>query len=90
MVSTISPNHNSSALPGSVFLITSDGRTLRLPIPSPSPNDPLNWSLWKRVCALGALFFFTTVGLVLVQGTSLLLIELGEEYTVKVLRLIVY
>ena len=81
---TSSPNRDSTVLPGSVFLITSDGRTLRLPIPSPSPNDPLNWSSQKRVCALGALFFFTIVALVQVQGAGLLLAVLGEEYSADV------
>jgi hypothetical protein len=44
--------HISFIIPGSVNLITSDGRTSHLPIPSPSPGDPLSWSLQKRVSAL--------------------------------------
>jgi hypothetical protein len=85
MPSTLSREYDaSSLLPGSVFLITSDGRTLRLPIPSPYSNDPLNWTLRKRICALVALFFFTIIGLVQLQGVSLLFIALEEEYTPKV------
>lgn len=64
----------------SVFLITSDGQTLNLPIPSQSPDDPLNWSPLKRFFAVGAMGLFSVVGLILVQGTSLLLEELMVEY----------
>ena len=74
----------TSIPPGSVFLITSDGRTLNLPMPSPYPNDPLNWGFWKRISALGAVFFFTIVALVQVQGTSLLLAQLRVEYSIEV------
>ncbi|KUJ06922.1 major facilitator superfamily transporter [Mollisia scopiformis] len=70
----------STATQGSVFLITSDGRTLQLPIPSQSQHDPLTWSKWKRFRALCAISVFTVVGLVQVQGTSLLLDELEHEY----------
>ncbi|XMA17524.1 hypothetical protein WAI453_010315 [Rhynchosporium graminicola] len=44
---------------GSVFLISSNGETNRLPIPSGSPNDPLGWSplkfFWHKsaTCAIG-------------------------------------
>ena len=68
----------------SVFLITSDGQTLRLPIPSQSPYDPLRWSLLKRSTVMGVISVFTVVGLVLVQGTSLLLSTLEMEYTEEV------
>jgi len=68
----------------SVFLITSDGQTLRLPIPSQSPYDPLRWSLLKRSTVMGVISVFTVVGLVLVQGTSLLLSTLEMEYTKEV------
>ena len=73
-----------SMVPGSVFLITSDGRTLYLPIPSPSPHDPLNWGVRKRFAALGALFFFAIISLVQVQGASLLMVALEDEYAAMV------
>lgn len=68
---------------GSVYLITSDGRTLSLPIPSQSPCDPLNWSLWRKCLALGAMSFFTIVGLILAQGTSMFLSDLAVEYATE-------
>jgi len=43
---------------GSVFLISSDGRMLSLPIPTSSSRDPLNWSKMKRARAFIAIFFF--------------------------------
>jgi hypothetical protein len=74
----------SSILSGSVFLITSEGRTLHLPTPSPSPSDPLNWSLQKRVSALAPHFFFTIVGLTQMQGAGVLLVALEDEYAADV------
>jgi hypothetical protein len=68
----------------SVYLITSDGRTLELPIPSRSLNDPLRWSLLKRATVMGVISLFTVVGLILVQGTSLLLFALENEYSPEV------
>jgi hypothetical protein len=72
------------AAQSSVYLITSDGRTLELPIPSRSPNDPLRWSLLKRITVMGVISVFTIVGLILVQGTSLLLLALENEYSPEV------
>ncbi len=68
----------------SVYLITSGGEILRLPIPSRSPNDPLKWSALKTFLALVSMSVFTTVGLILVQGTSLLLHVLEYEYAPEV------
>lgn len=65
---------------GSVYLITGDGRTLQLPIPSNSTNDPLKWSQVRRSLALAAMSLFTVFGLIAVQGTSLLLEALEKEY----------
>lgn len=84
MASEKRPQDYSKATQGSVFLITSDGRTLELPIPSQSPHDPLTWSHWKRTRALLAMSVFTVIGLVQVQGTSLLLDALEKEYDAMV------
>ncbi|PQE28797.1 major facilitator superfamily transporter protein [Rutstroemia sp. NJR-2017a WRK4] len=73
-----------SATQGSVYLITSDGRTLQLPVPSESPNDPLNWSSYRLFLALFSMSLFSIIGLVQVQGTSLLLGALENEYTPEV------
>lgn len=69
---------------GSVFLISSNGETLQLPIPSQLPNDPLKWSNFKRFLVLFSMFVFSTISLVQVQGTSLLLHALQDEYSPEV------
>lgn len=53
--------HASTDLAGSVFLISSAGNILRLPIPSSSPRDPLSWSWSKRVLAFTCLQFYSIV-----------------------------
>ena len=77
MVPTIQSKHESCDFSGSVYLITSDGRILDLPIPSASPHDPLNWSLKRRALASFAIGFFSFVGLA-VNG-------LQEEFSFKVM-----
>lgn len=69
---------------GDVFLIASDGSVLNLPVPSNSPRDPLNWSVAKRSRAGLAIVFFSVIGLVLVQGPSLMFKELAKEFGTKV------
>ncbi|KAF2715747.1 MFS general substrate transporter [Pleomassaria siparia CBS 279.74] len=64
--------HDSFILSGSVFLITSDGKTVSLPIPSESPYDPLNWTWQKRAIALISIGIFSYSGLVVTQGASVL------------------
>ena len=82
----------ASNLPSSVFLITSDGRVLKLPIPSTSRRDPLNWSHKKRIGALVTLFVFNIMGLVQVQSASLVAAALENEYGTEVciVMLLVY
>lgn len=85
MASTIQSNRESSYLNGSVYLITSDGRILNLPIPSPSRRDPLNWNLKKRALAILSIWFFTFVGAILVQGASLAMNGLRDEFSFEVM-----
>jgi hypothetical protein len=84
MTSTGPSKHESCDLSGSVYLITSSGRMLSLPIPARSPRDPLNWSVKKRAFAFAALAFFSVTGLVLVKGASLMYKPLAKEFTAKV------
>jgi hypothetical protein len=84
MVPTIQSKHESCDLSGSVYLITSDGRILDLPIPSTSCHDPLNWSLKRRALASLAIGFFSFVGLVLVLGPNLAVAGLQEEFSFEV------
>ncbi|KAH9211215.1 major facilitator superfamily transporter [Leptodontidium sp. 2 PMI_412] len=64
----------------SVFLITSDGRTLRLPIPSSSPKDPLNWDAAKRRLVLGNLFFFAMLAVMQLQSLGVLVPVMAIDY----------
>ncbi|KAH6693361.1 major facilitator superfamily transporter [Leptodontidium sp. MPI-SDFR-AT-0119] len=66
---------------GSVYLISSDGRTINLPIPTHSERDPLNWSSTKRAGAFLALLVFSCAGLIVVQGASLMFKPLALEFT---------
>jgi hypothetical protein len=84
MAATDLSKRASSSLSGSVFLITSDGRILNLPIPSKSSRDPLNWGAGKRACAFLALIVFGIVGFVIIQAPSLMFTELSEEFTAEV------
>lgn len=71
---------------GSVFLITSEGRMLNLPIPSESPLDPLNWVLARRMLVLAILNAFLIVALFLIQTPANLraafLLEFDQEVSV--------
>ena len=77
----------SRDLPGSVYLITSDGQTLSLPIPSKSYRDPLNWSLRKRAGAMLSVCYFATIAYTIIQGPSLMLIPLTTEFAGQVCSL---
>lgn len=61
------PQQDLELLPGSVYLVDSDGSILKLPIPSDDPNDPLQWSKWKRTGALFCITFFQILGLSMCQ-----------------------
>jgi MFS family permease len=76
--------YESRDFSGSVFLISSDGRVLNLPIPTSSSRDPLNWSKGKRARAFIALSFFSMLGLVLVQGPSMMFVPLRTEFSDEV------
>lgn len=68
-------------LTGSVYLISSDGQTIKLPIPTKSRRDPLNWGKWKRIWAFASLVFSGISSMGAVQIVSLLLQPLSIEYT---------
>ncbi|KAH7327523.1 major facilitator superfamily transporter [Rhexocercosporidium sp. MPI-PUGE-AT-0058] len=71
-------------LTGSVFLISSDGRTINLPIPTNSALDPLNWSHSKRAGAFLALLFSSIAGISGVQCASLMFKPLSLEFSANV------
>ncbi|KAF1922674.1 MFS general substrate transporter [Didymella exigua CBS 183.55] len=63
--------HESYNLSGSIFLVTSSGKTLSLPVPSDSPADPLNWGRWKTAGAIISVAWFSIVSLTVVQAASM-------------------
>lgn len=72
--------HSSADLSGSVFLISADGRMLKLPIPARSYRDPLNWSTKKRLWALISITAFATIGLVVVEVPTLMIAQLTVDF----------
>ncbi|WYZ38030.1 hypothetical protein EsH8_II_001536 [Colletotrichum jinshuiense] len=70
---------------GSIYLITSDGQTLKLPMPSRSPRDPLNWSMPKRMVAMCVLILYSIVSMLETQAASLMYSSLAAEFNGKLL-----
>ncbi|KAF5639294.1 mfs general substrate transporter [Fusarium sp. NRRL 52700] len=68
---------------GSVFFVSSNGRVLRLPIPSRSHRDPLTWSWSKRLMGFFALQFFSMAGSFELNLPGLLLQAIREEFKNK-------
>jgi hypothetical protein len=77
---SVRAKRESYNLSGSTFLITSNGRTLKLPVPSSSKADPLNWSLWKTAGAIFAIVLYSVVCLTAVQGVSVVFNGIQEEF----------
>ena len=67
-------------LSGSTFLITSTGKTLKLPVASDSKADPLNWSRWKTAGALFALSLYSVVCLTAAQAANVVLEGIQNDF----------
>ena len=76
--------HESYNLSGSVFLITGDGRTLNLPIPSDNRHDPLGWGRWKKTGAFFALIIYSVTALTVVQAVSLMMPGINTDFSDEV------
>lgn len=76
----------SADLAGSIYLITSDGKTLKLPMPSNSPYDPLKWSPRKRIVALCVIALYSVVSMMETQAASLMYRSLAAEFNAGVSR----
>lgn len=72
--------HESYNLTGSIFLVTSAGKTLNLPVPSASPADPLTWSRWKTSGAIVAVAWYSAVSLTAIQAASQLSHGISVEF----------
>lgn len=53
---------------GDVHLIDENGQVRRIPIPSLDPNDPLNFSKWRKLGIIVCCCWFSVFSLVLVGG----------------------
>jgi hypothetical protein len=53
---------DSELPPGTVRLINIvDSKTVLVPQPSNDPNQPLNWSTWRKVLQMSILCVYTTL-----------------------------
>ncbi|KAH8711828.1 hypothetical protein GQ44DRAFT_690010 [Phaeosphaeriaceae sp. PMI808] len=76
----IQAKRESYNLSGSTYLITNTGRTLKLPVPSNSKDDPLNWSMWKTAGAMFSVALFSIVCLTAAQAASVFLEGIHQEF----------
>lgn len=83
-VNTAKRKHESYDLSGSVFLVSGEGKTFDLPIPSNSRHDPLNWSRWKTGAAMVAVGWYSATALTAVQSVSLMLDGIEPQFTDEV------
>jgi hypothetical protein len=67
-------------LSGTRFLRTNTGKTLKLPIPSDSSADPLNWSLWRTAGAMFAVYLYSVVALTAAQAASVVMGGIQNEF----------
>ncbi|KAL6711020.1 hypothetical protein ACN47E_006895 [Coniothyrium glycines] len=65
---------------GSKYLVTNTGKTLKLPVPSKSAADPLNWSFAKRAGAIFALALFSIVCLTASQAAAVTMEGVQESF----------
>ena len=84
----IRPKYESVDFSGSVFIVSSEGEVLKLPIPTKSAQDPLNWSKWKQARAFLALYIFAISADVLAQGSSYLVDQFRDDFSIPVRHLI--
>ncbi|CEO60080.1 hypothetical protein PMG11_04723 [Penicillium brasilianum] len=65
---------------GPVILTATNGEVQRIPHPSDSPNDPLNWPVWRKRGLIFVCCWFSLFSLVLVGGTGPFLETLIVQY----------
>ncbi|RKL05204.1 hypothetical protein BFJ68_g10694 [Fusarium oxysporum] len=81
--SIVAAKRESVPTAGSVFFVSSNGRVLKLPIPSKSYRDPLTWSWTKRLLGFLALQCFSMAASFELNLPGLLLQAIGEEFKNK-------
>ncbi|KAL3464917.1 MFS general substrate transporter [Aspergillus heterothallicus] len=68
---------------GDPQLIQSGGEIHRIPIPSASPNDPLNFAAWKKLATIWSCCWFSIMSLSLVGSIGMILNRFIEIYLPK-------
>lgn len=71
-------------LSGSTYLVTASGITLKLPIPSDSDLDPLNWGRWKAAGAMFAIAWYFVAASTAIQAPSVILPGVAREFGAQV------
>ncbi|KAH7385239.1 major facilitator superfamily domain-containing protein [Phaeosphaeria sp. MPI-PUGE-AT-0046c] len=65
---------------GDLTLVDENGNTRRIPIPTNDPNDPLNFSKWRKLGILVSCCWFSIFSLVLVGGVGPIIPVFMEMY----------
>jgi hypothetical protein len=65
---------------GDLNLLDDYGNTRRIPIPTSDPNDPLNFSKWRKLGILVSCCWFSIFSLVLVGGVGPIIPTFMEMY----------
>lgn len=76
---TVTPEHIENHDSG-ILLYDDDGHVRRLPVPSSSPNDPLNFGPWRQRLILLAVCLYGVTGFGVIQVTPLFFGKLIPVY----------
>jgi hypothetical protein len=75
-----SAKRESYNLTGTTFLVTNDGRTLKLPVASESKADPLNWSDKKTAGAFFAVVLYSAICLTAAQAPGVMMDSIQSTF----------
>ncbi|EOA83087.1 uncharacterized protein SETTUDRAFT_139405 [Exserohilum turcica Et28A] len=84
-----SAKRESYNLTGTTFLITNDGRTLKLPVASESKSDPLNWGTWKTAGAMFSIVLFSAVSLTAAQAATVILESVRASFEYEAFLMVI-
>ena len=65
---------------GNAFLVHADGEVRKIPVPSKSPNDPLNFKRWEKIGIIFCCCWFSIMGLSMAGGLVTILNVFFELY----------
>jgi hypothetical protein len=79
-IESLSPAKHSPNRAGDLNLVDDHGNARRIPIPTADPNDPLNFSKWRKLGILASCCWFSIFSLVLVGGVGPIIPVFMEMY----------